>query len=378
LHEFIHQKMSVQRIVALLGRRDQPTDGVEDYCAFLGRALRSYGHEFELVRVPWSERGWSAALAELEAQSAGWRKQWVLLQYTTFGWSRRGFPLQVPRILTALQKNNVRCAVVFHDFAPASGRRAIDRLRARVQSNVLKQLCSRAEASIFTVAIDHIGWTPPGSGRRAFIPVGANLPDLAAVCEEPAAPKSSRTVAIFSVTGGSSTQAEIADIGAAVKHAAGLVGPLRLLVVGRGSREAEPALRMEFSGSNVDVAVMGVLPADEMKRLLSGADAQLFVRGQISSRRGSAIAGIACGLPLICYSGPETAWPITEAGLMSVPLGDRQGLAAALARVLGDDELRASLIERSRHAQASYFSWQSIAKSYLQVLQLNAGSQAES
>ncbi len=32
-------------LVALLGRPDTPTDGVEDYCIFLGRALAARGIE---------------------------------------------------------------------------------------------------------------------------------------------------------------------------------------------------------------------------------------------------------------------------------------------------------------------------------------------
>ena len=33
--------MSLERIVALLGRRDEPTDGVDDYCSWLGAARHS-------------------------------------------------------------------------------------------------------------------------------------------------------------------------------------------------------------------------------------------------------------------------------------------------------------------------------------------------
>ncbi len=31
-----------RRAIALLGRRDSPTDGVEDYCIWLGRALEAH------------------------------------------------------------------------------------------------------------------------------------------------------------------------------------------------------------------------------------------------------------------------------------------------------------------------------------------------
>jgi glycosyltransferase involved in cell wall biosynthesis len=101
---------------------------------------------------------------------------------------------------------------------------------------------------------------------------------------------------------------------------------------------------------------------------LKRADVLLFVRGQISSRRGSAIAGIACGLPVVCYEGPETGWPITEAGILSVPLGDREALSEALERVLSNNELRSALCQRSRRAQEQYFSWSAIAARYAEAL----------
>ncbi len=71
----------------------------------------------------------------------------------------------------------------------------------------------------------------------------------------------------------------------------------------------------------------------------------------------------------MCYSGPETAWPVTEAGIIAVPLGDRSALSAALERVLVDDDLRASLAERSRQAQEQYFSWPAIAGFFVRALE---------
>jgi glycosyltransferase involved in cell wall biosynthesis len=96
----------------------------------------------------------------------------------------------------------------------------------------------------------------------------------------------------------------------------------------------------------------------------------LFVRGHISSRRSSAIAGIACGLPVIAYGGPETAAPITEAGvvLVSPEEEEKDGLGEALVRVLSEREYRTSLAERSRRAYEQYFTWKAIAARYAEAL----------
>ena len=121
-------------------------------------------------------------------------------------------------------------------------------------------------------------------------------------------------------------------------------------------------------GTPVQVVVHGLLAGDEIVRVLGSCHAMLFTRGQISSRRGSAIAGIACGLPIIAPEGSETAAPLTEAGVVLLPAGARDEFGPALVRVLTDDAYRESLAERSRRAQERYFSWRAISAQYVKSL----------
>jgi hypothetical protein len=358
--------MNAEPIVALVGRRDEPTDGVADYCTWLGGAIGDFGYRLEIVRLDWPERGWNATLAELREMAGAWRGRWVLLQYTTLAWSRRGFPLRAPRILSVLRKCGARCGVVFHDFGPLAGASAIGRVREYCQLRVLKRIYDQAERAIFTVPIENIPWVPRQHEKAVFIPVGANCPKPPSVAR--VVTGAAKTIAVYSVTGGAKMLPEVTEIGFAVKRASQAVGPLKLVVAGRGSREAESALMAEFAGVPVQIETLGLLSAEDMTRTLADSDVLLFVRGQISSRRGSAIAGIACGLPVVCYAGPDTGWPITEAGILPVPMRDREALSTALENVLTNGELRASLAERSRKAYAQYFSWHAIAGRYAYVL----------
>jgi len=52
--------MKPQLVIALLGRRDEPTDAVEDYCRYLGQALAAHNLDLQMRHVPWKEHGWSA------------------------------------------------------------------------------------------------------------------------------------------------------------------------------------------------------------------------------------------------------------------------------------------------------------------------------
>jgi glycosyltransferase involved in cell wall biosynthesis len=361
--------MNAQRIVALLGTRDEPTDAIVDYCGYLSESLVPLGYFLETVRVPWAKRGWPAALDELRKSASGWRGCWVLVQYTALGWSRRGFPLQVLRLLRVLAQSGVRIGVVFHDAGPYSGLRPVDRLRRRCQVFVMRRAYAAAERVILTVPAEKNLWLPPQPSKAVFIPAGANLPLASASCETDGANTAARfTVAVYGVTGGSHLSTETQDIAFVVNRAAARVPGLRLLVFGRNALEAKDSLLRSLNGTRVALEVRGVLPPEEVATSLLRANLLLFVRGPISSRRGSAIAGIACGLPIVGYAGTDTSWPVTEAGVSLVPAGDREALAAALEQVLLNSLLRASLAERSRRAHREYFAWPVIARRYADAL----------
>jgi glycosyltransferase involved in cell wall biosynthesis len=354
--------------IALLGRRDHPTDAVEDYCRFLGDALRVRGFQIELARVPWAEGGWHVALSELRLRAASWRGKSVLLQYTALAWSARGFPLRFIRVLKMLREAGARIAVVFHDVEPYRGARIVDEMRRRAQLHTMQRALYYADLGIFTVALSTISWLGDPPSKAVFIPVGANLPAAPLRRKSVKRDDEPLCVAVFGITGGAEGKNESARIVAAMRFAAARVGKLRLHAFGRNASDFESQLREGLRQTPVDVQAEGVLPPERVVEALSTADVLLFVRGAISSRRGSAIAGIACGLPVIAYQGRETAAPMTEAGVVLVAKDNDTELQEALTRVLAEREYRAALAERSRAAQAQYFSWDAIAASYLEVL----------
>src|SRR2546428_10667183 len=80
-----------ERCVALLGRPDEPTDAVLEYCEYLGDALNRQGTPLELFRVRWFELGWRSVLRELGNKIAQSPEASFLVQYTALLWSRHGF-----------------------------------------------------------------------------------------------------------------------------------------------------------------------------------------------------------------------------------------------------------------------------------------------
>ena len=361
--------MSGERVIALLGRPDAPTDAVEEYCRYLGEALMAEGFELIIERVAWHERGWARAVRGLRRKAKGWRGAWALVQYTALAWSARGFPLRFPRVLRTLRGAGVRVGVVFHDVEPYGGTRVIDGVRRSVQLRVMLQALRLSDAAVFTVPMERISWIKREFSKGSFIPVGANLPASSkANSRQGISTGGKLSVAVFGITGGESGRWEIENIVEVIRFAASRVGNLRLIVFGRNAQSAEKELRERFRDTGVELHVLGVLPAEDAVRSLSISDVLLFVRGPISTRRGSAIAGIACGLPVIAFAGPETAAPITEAGVAFFSPERKGDLGDVLLRVLKDEHYRASLAQRSWVAHRQYFSWSAIAVRYAEFM----------
>jgi glycosyltransferase involved in cell wall biosynthesis len=358
-----------ERCTAVLGWRDVPTDAVEEYCLYLRDALASHTIQLEIIRVPWTEMGWKRAMQDLLEKTKGSRNNWFLLQYTALAWSRRGFPLRVLSVLRALKRDGARCAFVFHDPGPYPGTRLVDKFRRTVQRYTMRKAARMADLSILTVPGDKLSWVPKGLRTEIFIPVGGNLP-----CPEKAwQPKEKRanelpTVSIFSISSGSVGEEEVGRIAEAMRYVSQEMGPVRLAVLGRNSEVGGKQLKEKLTGTNVEVVIHGLLSGEDVVRKLGESDVFLFARGPISTRRGSAIAAIACGLPVVACGGWETASPITEAGVALLTADSKNEYGPALVRVLTNAEFRASLRERSRYAHQRYFSWAAIASQYATVL----------
>jgi len=354
--------------IAILGKQDTPTDAVEEYCRYLGEAMQAEDYDLKIERVPWVEHGWGAAVRKLRRRAKEWKGTWVLVQYTALAWSARGFPIRFARVLKTLKAAGARVAVVYHDAEPYGGTRVIDRLRRRVQLRTMRKALRVSGVAVFTVPPERLSWPKTSDSRTLFIPVGANLPTSEAASRKNISTDEKLSIAVFGITGGDAGKKEVENIAEAVRFAASQVGNLRLIVLGRNSESFEGQLKASLNGSAVELHVLGLLSSEDVTRTLCASDVLLFVRGHISTRRGSAIAGIACALPIVAFEGTETSPPITEAGLALYSPQRKADLGDVLVRVLKDERYRASLAQRSWVAHAQYFSWRAIAARYAKFM----------
>ena len=356
-----------QLAIALLGKQDKPTDAVWEYCTYLADALKAREVRLEIHRVSWDVCGWSESLRTLQLQATQWRDTWVLVQYTALAWSSRGFPQKVLRTMKILKSSGALVGIVFHDVEPYPGARLIDTVRRFLQLRTMHRALDLADLAVFTVPPERLSWLLAVPKNASFIPVGPNLP-IPSTLMNSSLQNSVPTIGVFSITGGESGERETQIILGAVRHVAQKFGKFRLSIFGRHAELRETELREGLRDLPVELAVEGVIEPAQVVQRLSACDVLLFVRGPISSRRSSAIAGIACGLPVIAYPGSETATPITDAGVVFVSPDRPEEVNAALVRVLSDTAYRMDLAARSRAAYQAHFAWPIIANCFATIL----------
>jgi hypothetical protein len=356
-------------MILLVGKRDFPADGVQDYCEYLGKALARRGHRAEFARVDWDSEGWVRALRELWDRSKAWRGRWVVLQYTALAWSGHGFPFGVLAVVAILRRRGVRCAVVFHEPFGLGGSRVIDRFRGACQNWVVRRLYDLGEQSIFPDPLESIEWLASNDQKAISIPIGANIPDGATTQPIATGQNSvTQTVAIYCLSFPPYLDRELADISHAVSVSVTGGANLRVVFLGRGTSEAGKEIKMSFESIPVEVSTLGLQSPNNVRNALAHSHVMLCVRGPLYPRRASALAGIACGLPVVGYAGAAEGTPMAEAGVELVPYGDREALGAALRRILLDRKLWQELHEKSLQTHSRYFSWGLIAEKFEHAL----------
>jgi glycosyltransferase involved in cell wall biosynthesis len=360
---------SLEKWVVLLGRKDVPADGIADYCANLAQNLTAHGIELESFRVTWVRDGWWRALRKLWTASREWRGTWVLPQYTAMAWSNRGFPINALTCSAILRWRGARCAMVFHEPFGAVGLRWIDRVRCGFQNWTVRALHRLAEKSVFTIPLNTVSWLPPGDRKSAFIPLGPNIPENLSNRGATRMENARRdTVVVFCVSESPYGEREVNDVASALRHATASGNNLRVVFVGRGTQEAKDSIDRAFAETRIEVSNLGLREAAEVTQIISEADVMIAVRGRLYLRRGSALAGVACGLPIVGYGGAAQGTLIEEAGIALVPYGDQRALGLALREILDNPKLWREMHEKNLSIQEKYLSWKVIAAKFAKHL----------
>jgi glycosyltransferase involved in cell wall biosynthesis len=252
-------------------------------------------------------------------------------------------------------------------------------------------MASTADACIATNPEDAARLKEWGVKRLELIPIGSNIPnnpppdyDRRAWRERWGAGEGTTLLAYFGFLNSSKGLDDLLRALVRLRER----GDYRLLMVGGGLGSSDPTNRATAAqladlarhlGVEDRLTWTGYLEPREVSAALLSADmAVLPYADGASFRRGSLLAVLEHGLPLVTTEGDlgfgiadfgfEGSWPrlVDGENALLVKVGDVDGLAAAVGRMAGDARLRDKLSEGARML-SGFFSWASIAESHTRL-----------
>lgn len=383
--------------VALISAEYPPRPGgVGDYTQQLGRALAARGHtvfvftihesRFTIYHVSspsldppstvdlrpagWGWRSWRAVRTALAAT----RPDLLHIEYQTGAYGMHPAINLLPWRLRQSQ-HRPRVVVTAHDLLlpyllPKAG---------ALRRWVTRRLLRAADAVIVTNAADiaaAAGYCGPAS-QPVLIPIGSNI----AVAPPPeyareawrtrlGADSATTLVAYFGLISRTKGLETLID-------ALGrLPSTVRLLLIGGAATTAEDrayaaAIERQIAERGLGTRVQRTghcAPAEVSAYLLAADIAALPFSDGASFRRGSLLAALAHGLPVIT-TAPAGALPSAPARLgdganmLLVPAGDAPSLAQAIGRLQRDPQL-CERLRQGGQALARQFSWEAIAEQH--------------
>jgi glycosyltransferase involved in cell wall biosynthesis len=381
--------------VALLSAEYPPQPGgVGDYTRRLGEALLTRGFAvsvFTIVdwrfsifdlsaqtanrqspianrQLPWGWRSWRAVVAALDVT----KPDVLHIQYQTGAYGMHPAVNFLPWRLRAL---NTRPAIVVtaHDLLPPY----LFPKAGRLREWVTRRLLADADAAVVTNAQDEA--TARGWGLAPHtIPIGSNI-----AVSPPAGYRRDEWRARLGV---GSDDVLLAYFGllSRTKGLDVLLDALeqlpervRLLVIGgeapvQADQEYAARLQQRIAGGSLGarVQITGHCGEEEVSAHLLAADiAALPFNDGASFRRGSLLAALAHGLPVITTTGPERAVLTSGEEALLVPADNPVALAGAIERLAADPALRVRL-GAGGQAVAARFGWDAIAARHAELYRL--------
>jgi glycosyltransferase involved in cell wall biosynthesis len=395
------------RIAFLTGEYPPQPGGVGDYTRQLGRALAAEGHQVMALTIrdgcfviydqimdrpdlaepsfvtlqrvrdsrplTWSLRSWRYIRAAIHV----WHPDWLHIQYQTGAYAMRASINLLPRYLR-LFPDRPRIAVTFHDLLvpylfPKAG---------PLRTWVNRRLAADSDVVVSTNAADaaRLAALTPHGPTLATIPIGSNIAVApprkyrrAAWRERLGVRPDEFLVAYFGLLSRSKGADLLLDALSTLDSAT----PWQLLIIGGAATAPQDvAFAAELDSQ---ITRLGLAPkvirtghvdtATVSAHLLSADCMALPFRDGASLRRGSLLAALAHGCPLLTTApaDQETAAALGDGrAALLVPPGDTAALAAALARLADSLDLRAALSSAGR-AAAAPFGWPQIARQHAQI-----------
>jgi glycosyltransferase involved in cell wall biosynthesis len=334
-----------------------PVDGIRDYSHELCAALTSSGAEASFDPIGRGELPPEVAQADA-----------VVLQYNPFSYGRRGYAPWLPSELKRLKSVHPRpiLAVMVHEpYMP------LDSVRTSLMGGWQRLQLAKMRRSVDVTFVSIEPWCETVArwgpkGRIHHVPVGSNLPDLRDHREGARADLGATEETIVLTAFGTGHPSRLSQHLSA--SATALVeGGHSVVLNNLGAGALEPkgvpeSVRIETPG-RLDVAALA--------HRLSATDVFVapFVDG-VSSRRGTFVAALQHGLPIVGTVGPLTDQFLRhEVGAFRlIPVDDGNRFGDTVLELADQPRERESLARGARGLYERQFAWPVIADRILMHL----------
>ena len=352
-------------------------DAIRSYSLRLAAALRDRAEVSADVHLRTPSGRWRRADSESEMSSKLLTRQLapydaIVLQYNPFMYGRWGFAPWLPPMLARLRRRRARpvLALMVHEpYVPmVSWRWTLMGLWQRAQLEAL-----RIDADVVFSSIE--AWCEMLARRKPsrptlHLPVGANLPD-----KREARPLIRGRLGldedafVLAAFGTANPSRHLDYIVASANSVAQSMGSAVLFNLGAD------APRLSGLSPAVQLHEPGSLPEDDLAAWMAAADLFLapFVDG-VSTRRGSMMAALQHGLPIVGTAGPLTDDVLRDAthALRLTPVDRGDAFVEAACQLAHDAEDRQRLARAARALYESAVDWPVLGHRLLDALAIGA------
>jgi glycosyltransferase involved in cell wall biosynthesis len=331
-------------------RKTHAMDAIDEHSRRLVRALVHAGHPASYV-----PDGLPAARRVADTPP------WILLQYMPFSYGRWGFAPGIVRDAMAIKRaSGALLGVMVHEawVAMDTWRTSLMGAYQRMQLRSLLVLADVVAASTESFARLF-------GARAVHLPVGSNISPIAMsrdAARKELGIEDELVIALFG-TSNPHRMLEHSETALTALVAERGADKIRVLNLGAGAR----ALRVP---QELDVLTPGGLPADDVSRHLRASDLLLlsFSDG-VSTRRGTLMAGLAHGLPVVAVRGVSTDDVLLRHpdAITLTPVGDQRAFAQAVLDITSDPERLMRAGRAGRALYSTHFDWPVAAERLMTV-----------
>ncbi|MBA4018969.1 MAG: hypothetical protein C0483_17510 [Pirellula sp.] len=332
--------------------------GVADYTRLVAQALVAEGEavrvytsaetraiqpdlDVPVVRLP--DQFGIRGLAELDRQLRSVdRPERILIQYVPHAYGHKAMNVAFAAWVSARASKIAPVWSMFHEVAYPleAGQSLRHRVLAKVNQAMARRIANASERVLVSIPAwsDTLQNLAPKAPGGEWLPVPSNIPGIA----------DAETVSSIRARFGTGVKQIIGHFGSYGATTVNLLRPLAAqalrqlpnaagLFIGRGSTEFRAEFGYKFPDLSERTHASGDVPATEIAEHISACDVlvQPYPDG-VSCRRGSAMAGLALGRPIVTNRGflSETIWESEDTGVTVTESAASDTLSQAIVELL--------------------------------------------